>query len=244
VLSRYVRDRQSLTLPEAIRKMSLMPAQRLEALTPEAKRLGRLQAGARADIVVFHAGSVTDRATFRAPTEPSEGVRYLVVDGTVVVDDGKFRDTVFPGQALLARPREQSGHPAGTADMEQFAVRYSGAWSSGDPERVAAFHAEDGSLSINGGTPAVGRAGITEAARSFMTAYPDMIVELDRLEYRDGKYRYHWRFTGTNSGPGGTGRAVRTAGYEEWTIGATGLIASSEGHYDAAEWDRQLGKAP
>ncbi len=101
VLSRYVRDRQSLTLPEAIRKMSLQPAQRLEALTPEAKRLGRLQVGARADIVVFDAGTVTDRSTFRAPTEPSEGVRYLLVDGTVVVDGGKFVDSVFPGQPLL-----------------------------------------------------------------------------------------------------------------------------------------------
>ena len=101
VLSRYVRDRQSLSLPDAIRKMSLLPAQRLEALTPEAKRLGRLQAGARADIVVFDAGRVTDRATFRAPTEASEGVRYLVVDGTLVVDDGQFVDSVFPGQPLL-----------------------------------------------------------------------------------------------------------------------------------------------
>jgi N-acyl-D-aspartate/D-glutamate deacylase len=96
-----VRDRQSLTLPEAIRKMSLMPAQRLEALTSEAKRLGRLQAGARADIVVFDAGTIADRATFRAPTEPSTGVRYLVVDGTVVVDDGELIDTVFPGKPLL-----------------------------------------------------------------------------------------------------------------------------------------------
>jgi hypothetical protein len=128
--------------------------------------------------------------------------------------------------------------------MKQFAVRYSAAWSSGDPERVAAFHAEDGSLTINARAPAVGRAGITEAARSFMTAYPDMAVELDRLEYSNGKYPLHWRFTGTNSGPGGTGRAVRMAGYEDWTIGANGLIASSQGHYDAAEWDRQLGKTP
>lgn len=109
-------------------------------------------------------------------------------------------------------------HPAGAADMKQFAIRYSAAWSSGDPERVAAFHAEDGSLIINGGTPAAGRAGIAETARSFMTAYPDMVVELDRLEYRSGKYRYHWRFTGTNSGPGGTGQPVKTIGYEEWTL--------------------------
>jgi ketosteroid isomerase-like protein len=135
-------------------------------------------------------------------------------------------------------------HPAGAADIKRFAVRYSAAWSSQDPARVAAFHAEDGSLTINGGPPAVGRTGIAEAARAFMTAYPDMVVELDRLERVNGKYRYHWRFTGTNSGPGGTGRPVKTAGYEEWTIGPDGLIASSQGHYDAADWDRQLGKAP
>jgi len=105
VLGRYVRDRQSLSLPEAIRKMSLLPAQRLEALTPEAKRLGRLQVGARADIVVFDAGTVTDRATFRAPATASEGVRYLVVDGTVVVDGGRFVESVFPGKPLLrAKP--------------------------------------------------------------------------------------------------------------------------------------------
>ena len=77
-----------------------------------------------------------------------------------------------------------------------------------------------------------------------MTAYPDMVVELDRLEYRSGKYLYHWRFSGTNSGPGGTGRPVRTIGYEEWTMGPDGLIASSQGDYDAADWDRQLGKTP
>ena len=151
-------------------------------------------------------------------------------------EDGRWK------VALLHSTRVS--HPAGAADMKQFAIRYSAAWSSGDPARVAAFHAEDGSLTINGGAPAAGRTGITEAARSFMTAYPDMVVELDRLEYEDGKYRYHWRFSGTDSGPGGTGRPVRTTGYEEWTIGANGLIAASQGHYDAADWDRQLGKAP
>jgi len=128
--------------------------------------------------------------------------------------------------------------------MKQFAIRYSAAWSSQDAARVAAFHAENGSLTINDGAPAVGRAGITEAVRAFMTAYPDMVVELDRLEHDDGKYRYRWRFTGTNSGPGGTGRPVKIGGYEEWTIGADGFIASSQGHYDAADWDRQIKGQP
>jgi len=151
-------------------------------------------------------------------------------------EDGRWK------VALLHSTR--ISHPGGTADMNEFAIRYSAAWSSQDPDRVAAFHAEKGSLTINGGAPAAGRSGIAEAARAFMTAYPDMVVELDRLEHENGKYRYHWRFTGTNSGPGGTGRPVKIVGYEEWTIGPDGLIASSDGHYDAAEWDRQLGKAP
>lgn len=75
-----------------------------------------------------------------------------------------------------------------------------------------------------------------------MTAYPDMVVEMDALEHESGGYRYRWTFTGTDSGPGGTGRKVRISGYEAWSIGADGLIAKSLGNYDQAEWDRQLGK--
>jgi uncharacterized protein (TIGR02246 family) len=133
-------------------------------------------------------------------------------------------------------------HPAGAADMKQFAVRYAAAWCSQDPARVAAFFALDASLTINGGTPHVGRAAITDAARSFMTAYPDMVVEMDCIERAGDGYQFHWTFTGTHTGPGGTGRKVRISGYEEWSIGADGLIARSLGHYDQADWDRQLGK--
>jgi N-acyl-D-aspartate/D-glutamate deacylase len=101
VLARYVRDRKTVTLMDAIRKMSLMPAQRLEKATGEAQRLGRLQEGARADIVVFDPETVHDRATFRAPREASAGVRCLVVAGTLVVDDGRIVDGVAPGRALV-----------------------------------------------------------------------------------------------------------------------------------------------
>ena len=101
VLARYVRDQKTITLNDAIRKMSLMPAQRLEKATPEAKRLGRLQQGAQADIVVFDPQTVQDRATFRAPTEASTGVRYLVVAGTVVVNEGRIVEGVAPGRALV-----------------------------------------------------------------------------------------------------------------------------------------------
>lgn len=100
-LSRYVRDQGSLNLMQMIAKMSLMPAQRLEQLTPVAKRLGRLQEGARADITAFDPATVQDRATFRASTEPSTGMRYVLVAGTLVVDGGTIVDGVAPGQPLL-----------------------------------------------------------------------------------------------------------------------------------------------
>ena len=105
VLARYVRDQKRITLNDAIRKMSLMPAQRLEKATPEAKRLGRLQNGAQADIVVFDPQTVQDRATFRAPTKASVGVRYLVVAGTVVVDEGHIVEGAAPGRALVRSPK-------------------------------------------------------------------------------------------------------------------------------------------
>lgn len=105
---------------------------------------------------------------------------------------------------------------------------------------VAANYASDGSLTINGGVPAAGRAAITEAARSFMTALPDIQVMMDDLVVEGGRTEFHWTFTGSNTGPGGTGNRVRITGFEEWTISDDGLIAESQGHYDQAEYDRQL----
>jgi len=121
-----------------------------------------------------------------------------------------------------------------------FARRYTEAWCSQDPPRVAEHYAPEGSLTINGGTPSVGRDALTEVARSFMTAFPDMQVLMDDLVIGDDGVEYHWTLVGTNTGPGGTGNRVRIGGYEEWTIGDDGLIAASLGHYDQAEYDRQL----
>jgi N-acyl-D-aspartate/D-glutamate deacylase len=101
VLAEYVREKGMITLMDALRKMSLMPAEMLERSTPEARQKGRLQEGADADIVVFDAATISDRATFAKPMEPSVGVRYLLVGGTVVVDEGKIVPDVFPGRALL-----------------------------------------------------------------------------------------------------------------------------------------------
>jgi len=121
-------------------------------------------------------------------------------------------------------------------DLHDFARRYTEAWCSGDPARVAEHYALDGSLTINAGAPSVGRAAVTEAARSFMDAFPDMQVLFDDLRGSE----YHWTLVGTNTGPGGTGNHVRISGYEEWTIGPDGLIAASLGHFDEAEYARQL----
>ena len=101
VLAQYVREKGTVTLMDAIRKMSFMPAQMLERSTPEGRRKGRLQEGADADIVVFDANTITDRATFEKPMESSVGVKYLIVGGTVVVDEGKIAPEVFPGRAIL-----------------------------------------------------------------------------------------------------------------------------------------------
>jgi N-acyl-D-aspartate/D-glutamate deacylase len=101
VLAQYVREKQTVTLMDAIRKMSLMPAQMLERSTPAARRKGRLQEGADADIVVFDLNTITDRATFEKPMEPSVGVRHLIVAGTMLVDEGMIVPNVFPGRAIL-----------------------------------------------------------------------------------------------------------------------------------------------
>jgi SnoaL-like domain len=124
--------------------------------------------------------------------------------------------------------------------LRQLATRYTAAWCSQHAGRVAAFFAEGGSLSINGGSPHVGRAAITEAAQGFMSAFPDMVVTMDDLSVDGNHAVYRWTLTGTNTGPGGSGRTVRIRGYEEWTIGEDGLIAESRGHFDEGEYRRQL----
>jgi N-acyl-D-aspartate/D-glutamate deacylase len=108
VLAQYVREKGTVTLMDAIRKMSLMPAQMLERSTPAANKKGRLQEGADADIVLFDANTIADRSTFQKPMEPSVGVRYLIVGGTLLVDEGKLVPDVYPGRAILG-PRKAGG---------------------------------------------------------------------------------------------------------------------------------------
>jgi len=126
-----------------------------------------------------------------------------------------------------------------TFKVRDFATRYTAAWCSQNPAAVAEFFSPNGSLTINGGAAAVGRRSITEAAREFMTASPDLKVSMDDLVFKDEVVEYHWTLTGTNSGPGGTGHGVAISGYEEWRFGKDGRIAKSLGHFDAADFQQQ-----
>src|SRR3981189_2018625 len=126
------------------------------------------------------------------------------------------------------------------SELDDFANRYAEAWCSQNPESVAAFFAERGSISINNGPPAVGRTAIVKEAQAFMTTFPDMVVTVDKLEPREGTVAFYWTLNGTNTGPGGTGNKVRISGYELWKIDNDGLIAQSKGHFDAADYERQL----
>jgi hypothetical protein len=129
--------------------------------------------------------------------------------------------------------------------LKGFGARYAAAWSSQNPAVLASFYAENGSLTVNGGPPSVGRAAITATAQGFMTAFPDMRVTMDEVSGNDSTATFRWTWTGTNSGPGGTGKAVHIQGYEEWRFAPDGLIAESQGHYDEAEYQRQVkGGAP
>ena len=102
ILARYVRDLRTVTLMDAVRKMSLMPAQRLEKATAVARRKGRIQEGADADVVVFDPARVADRATYEHPTERSSGMRYVIVNGVVVIDAGALVSGVLPGRSIVA----------------------------------------------------------------------------------------------------------------------------------------------
>ena len=101
ILAEYVRAQNRLTLMDALRKMSLMPAQVLERSTPGARRKGRMQEGADADIVVFDPQTIQDRSTYSKPSEPSVGVRYLLVSGVAVIADGKIEENIFPGEKIV-----------------------------------------------------------------------------------------------------------------------------------------------
>jgi N-acyl-D-aspartate/D-glutamate deacylase len=102
VLGRYVRETHSLSLMEAISKMTLLPAQRLEARVPAMRQKGRLSVGADADITIFDAATVMDCSTYREPSLPPVGIQNVIVNGVSVVANGRAIEHVAPGRAVRA----------------------------------------------------------------------------------------------------------------------------------------------
>jgi hypothetical protein len=121
-------------------------------------------------------------------------------------------------------------------ELNDFAARYAKAWCSQNPENVAAFFAENALLTVNGGPP----TPALEVARGFMRDFPNMTVTFDKLDPCGDRTAFHWTLTGTNAG---RGNHVRISGYELWKINNAGLIAESSGHFDAADYERQLKRA-
>jgi nuclear transport factor 2 (NTF2) superfamily protein len=117
--------------------------------------------------------------------------------------------------------------------IEQLAESYTEAWCSRDAARVASHYSPGATIAINDGEP----AGIEDVAASFIAAFPDITVYMDGLQMDGKRVRYDWTFTGTSSE---TGKWVRIPGFEEWTIGPDGLIETSLGHFDEAEYERQV----
>jgi dihydroorotase len=102
VLGHYVREEKALDLMLALRKMTLMPAQRLEKRAPMFKDKGRIRVGADADITVFDAARIIDKATYEEPLKYSEGIQFVFVNGVAVLKEGQLVEGVFPGRAARA----------------------------------------------------------------------------------------------------------------------------------------------
>jgi dihydroorotase len=102
VLGHYVREEKALDLMTALRKMTLMPAQRLEKRAPMFKDKGRIRVGADADITAFDPNRVIDKATYEDPLQYSDGIQFVLVNGVPVVKDGQLVEGVFPGRAARA----------------------------------------------------------------------------------------------------------------------------------------------
>ena len=104
VLGQYVRDESLIGLADALAKMTIMPARRLEARVPSMARKGRLQVGADADITIFDPIEVRDRATYLDATITAAGIPYVIVGGTLVVDGGELT-AARPGEGVRAPRR-------------------------------------------------------------------------------------------------------------------------------------------
>lgn len=160
-----------------------------------------------------------------------------LVTGVILSPNGEGPIHVSGLGDALVRLESEPTKPAQKGASADFARRYAAAWSSRKPGGVASFYAADGSLAVNGGDPAIGRAAIAEVARGFMEAFPDLVVALDGLEQEGDRLLFRWTLTGTHAG---SGAAVRIDGTEAWLLSGDGMIVDSIGSFDGADYERQL----
>jgi len=102
VLGNYVREQRALTLMDALTKMTLMPAQRLERRVPSMRNKGRIRLGADADLTIFDPQSIVDKSTFQEPAKYAEGIKFVLVNGVLIVKDGQLQSNVYPGRSVRA----------------------------------------------------------------------------------------------------------------------------------------------
>jgi N-acyl-D-aspartate/D-glutamate deacylase len=118
VLGRYVREEGLLDLPEAVAKMTIMPARRLQSRAPAFAHKGRVQKGMDADLTLFDPDKVIDRSTYEDPTAPAAGIPYVIVGGKLVVDGGELTDA-RPGVGIRAPVRETESEGPGATDSAE-----------------------------------------------------------------------------------------------------------------------------
>ena len=105
LLGKYVREEKVISLMEGLKKITIMPAERLEEIAPVFKNKGRIAIGADADITIFDPDQIIDRATYEEPSKYSTGINYVLVNGVVVVNEGKLVEYVFPGRGVRGEVR-------------------------------------------------------------------------------------------------------------------------------------------
>lgn len=127
-----------------------------------------------------------------------------------------------------------------TDKLQQIGKDYAAAWSSGSPEAVASFYAEDGQIIINRGDVLKGRNAITEMASGFYAEFPDLVVHCNELRTAGDHAIFVWTLEGHHAE---TKNFVKVGGWEEWELDETGKVKSSLGWFDAAEYDRQVAGA-